>query len=148
MPKRSLVPALRRIYLLLALLALLQPAVHARLLPNRVAAWFGLDGSPLLWTTRPWLLGTMSGIVLALALATIIGLRAWCGRHDDADRAEACQRLGLWFGLVTTGFVVCVFQLVLEANARLIPQLPMGTLGWLAGSYVAFAAVWAWLARR
>jgi hypothetical protein len=146
MAGRSAVPALRSMFMLLLLLALLQPALYTRLLPARVAAWFGLDGNPLLFVERTWLLGGVAAGALAIGLLVLVILPRLMPASDPGS--ERLLRFGLWGAIVTTAFLMSVVQLVFDTNARTVPRLPMTTLGWLAASYAGFVGVWAWALRR
>lgn len=119
-------------------LALLQPLLHARLLPPLVVVWFGLDGRALLWVTRGWLLAATALPALLMGALAIGVLRPLGARPGGA----VLERLGLWLGIITAASLAALAQLVFNANALPVPELAMGDVAWLGASYALFLVAW------
>jgi len=140
----SIVAVLRVMLALVLALALLQPLLHARLLPPLVAVWFSLDGRALLWAGRGWLLAA-AALPALLVGAVALGVLPMLGRRPGG---AAQERLGLWLGVITAAFFAALAQLVFDANALPLPVLDMGEARWLGASYLLFVVLWAWTLRR
>ncbi len=144
MAGRGIVTVLKIMLALVLALALLQPLLQVRLLPPLVATWFSLDGRPLAWAARGWLLAAAVLPPLVIGALALGALRPLGRRPDGA----ALSRLGLWLAIVSVAFWAVLSQLVFEANAAPLPALAMDELGWLAASYALFLAAWGWALRR
>lgn len=144
MAGRSIVPALRVMLVLVVLLALLQPALQARLLPPLVAVWFGLDGQPLVWAARGWLLAAAAAVPLLIGAVAFAVLHR-LGRRPDGP---ALERLGLWLAIVSAAFCAVLAQLAFDANSATRVRLALDEAGWLGASYALFLAAWTWALRR
>jgi hypothetical protein len=160
MSRRSRVPALpagsdyrllRRLLLLLFVLAAVQAALNASRLPALSAAWFGPSGEALLYVPTWWLMWAHAAVAGLLVAAFWLGPPRWVrvpesGRRPDPR--DALLRLWTWLGILALLVVTAAMQLVYDANRQPIPAIRPGVLYGLLAAYAAFVAFWTVAYRR
>lgn len=137
---------LRRLLLMLCLLAAVQAALNAAQLPALSAVWFDRAGEALhyveTWRLMWWHVGTAAATTAAFwLLPRRLVPPADPGRRPDT-RAAALRRWD-WLGILTLVVLTAFAQLVYDANRTAIPQLALREAAFLFASYAAFVALWA-----
>jgi hypothetical protein len=142
---------LRRLLMLLFLLAAVQAAFGASQLPALSAAWFDLRGEPVLFLPTWQIMWTHVLLAGALVAAFWIGPERWVDvprTERRPDPRDALLRLAAWLGILTLLALTALMQLVYDANRRPIPTLEPRVAGALVGGYGLFVAFWGWAWRR
>lgn len=146
---------LRRLLLLLFLVASLQGAWNASQLPALSAVAFDLgpggNGEATFYLPTWQIMWLHVGAAAVLAAAFWLFPERWVdvpatGRRPDPR--EGLLRLATWLGIVTLLTLTALMQLVYDANRAAIPTLRLGAVTALLGAYVAFVAGWAWAWRH
>lgn len=142
---------LRRLLLLLFVLAAVQAALHASRLPALSAAWFGASGAALLYLPTWQIMWLHAGLAAVLVAVFWLGPPRWVRVPDSGrrpDPRDALLRMWTWLGILALLVLTAAMELVYEANRRPIPAVRPGVLYGLLGSYAAFVAFWTWAYRR
>ena len=138
--------------------AVLQILYYYPQLPSTVASHFGSEGRPSGWSTKEGFFGIYLG-VLALLLASFVGLPVLFRRISPAwinlpnkdywlapERRDRTVRiLGeemLWFGVATSAFVICVFELAIRANLSEAARLSEPVMWLLLAAYLVYTVIW------
>jgi hypothetical protein len=142
---------LRRLLLLLFVLAAVQAALNASRLPALSAAWFAPSGEGRFYVPTWQLMWAHAAAAGALVATFWLGPPRWVGLPDSErrpDPRDALLRLWTWLGILTLLVLTAAMELIYDANRRPIPHLrPAGLYGLLA-AFAAFVAFWAWAYRR
>lgn len=142
---------LRRLLLLLFVLAVVQAALNASRLPGLSAAWFDASGDARLYVETwrlMWVHALSAGV---LAVVFWLGPPRWVDVPQSErrpDPRDGLLRMWIWLGILTLLVQTALMQLVYDANGRPIPHLAPGTALALLGSYALFVAFWTWGYRR
>jgi hypothetical protein len=146
---------LRRLLLLLFLVASLQAAWNASQLPALSAIGFdlrvGADGEATFYLPTWQIMWLHVGAAAVLAAGFWLFPERWIdvpssGRRPDPR--DGLLRLATWLGIVTLLTLTALMQLVYDANRAAIPSLRVGAVAALLGAYVAFVAGWLWAWRH
>lgn len=142
---------LRRLLLMLFLVAALQAAWNASQLPALSAVGFDGNGD------GTWYLPTWQIMWLHVGAAAVLAAGFWIvpERWIDVppsprrpDPREGLLRLATWLGIVTLLTLGALMQLIYDANRPSIPRLPVGSALGLVGAWLAFVIGWTWAWRH
>ncbi len=142
---------LRRLLLLLFVLAAVQAALNASRLPALSAAWFGLSGEALLYLPTWQVMWAHAGFAAVLVAVFWLGPPRWVRVPDSGrrpDPRDALLRLWTWLGILALLVATAAMQLVYDANRQPIPAVRPGVLYGLLAAYAAFVAFWTIAYRR
>ena len=127
-------------------------------LPDRVATHFGAAGQPNGWMTRAEHV-QFTLVLGAVVPAFVLGIFSFIGRlngrglnipHKDywlapeqrAGTFEFMRRQGAWFAGLFIVFLAGIHTSILAANAHRPIHLPLASVAWVAGPFLAAAIVW------
>ena len=123
-------------------------------LPQVVASHFGASGAPNGWSSRSAYATLLVGVGAALPLAVVALVRAvsrrgpqrlnipwreyWSRPENGPEAVRRVRAYMWWLGCIMTASALGAHLLVVEANARVPPQLSTrGIVGLLGGLLVA-----------
>lgn len=147
-----------KILFLTVIIAALAEGLHDfQRLPEQMASHFNALGLPTNWMAKSYFFDLYAGLVLLAALIEflvfplIAVIPPWAFNlpHKQywlaPDRIDETYRYldsyFAWSGLVFLLLEVCIMHLVLEANLRPIPQLPMSNLLFLIVAFILINAL-------
>jgi hypothetical protein len=142
---------LRRLLMLLFLLATVQAAFGASQLPGLSAAWFDLRGQAVLFLPTRWIMWAHVSAAATLAAGFWFMPDRWIDvpRSDRRpDPRDSLLRLAAWLGILTLLVLAALMQLVYDANRQPIPTIRPGAVALLLGGYLLFVGFWAAAWRR
>lgn len=147
----------RKILLALVAVAVLQAILYYPQLPDRVASHFDGSGRPNGWSSKAGFF-ILDLVMIALMTAIFFFLPRLLDRFPDGTVSlpnrdywlaperrektfEFVQNQMLWMGIATLAFLICTFQLVIEANLDSPPALTSSFI-LLFVAYMGVVAVW------
>jgi hypothetical protein len=142
---------LRRLLLLLFVLAAVQAALNASRLPALSAAWFAPSGEGRLYVPTWQLMWAHAAAAGALVATFWLGPPRWVDLPESErrpDPRDALLRLWTWLGILTLLVLTAAMELIYDANRRPIPTLRPAALYGLLAAFAAFVVFWAWAYRR
>jgi hypothetical protein len=133
-------------------------------LPDHVAMHFRLGGTPNGFASRDGYLESMIAQVILLPLLLLglkVGLPRWAPRllkvpnRDywlaEPRRAATLRRVASFvaaLGILVVLFLTVMHLVIVQANARPSPQLPLGSFAAALAAFVVASALWSVLLRR
>ncbi len=156
----SLNHSLARALILLAVIAVVQMVLQLPSLPTPLAVQFNAAGAAVRWgTAHEFVILNLIIVAIllgvALVLPGLLGKRPkmrwrfpnrdfWLAPERIAATVDYIKRQLLWHGIMTLLFLMAVFQLVVDANAKVPAHLDFTRLMIVIGGYVLFMLLWAW----
>ena len=152
--------SLARALMLLAVIAVVQMMLQMPSLGSPVATRFNSGGAAVSWSTPQEfvilnLLVVAAVMVISLFLPSLMGKRPrirwnlpnkdyWLAPERIEKTVEYVKRMMLWIGVMTLLLLMAVFQLVVDANTHIPPQLDSLRLYVIVGAFIVFMLLWAW----
>lgn len=147
----------RRLFIALLVVAVAQVIIYYPQLPDTVASHFDGNGHPNGWSSKPTFF-LIDLLTMALMALVFLFLPVTFSRFSDKavnlpnkeywlapERREATVLIirdqMCWFGSATVAFMICIFQLVIEANLNPPAHLSTGFI-FILIVYLAFTAWW------
>lgn len=147
----------RKILLALVAVAVLQAILYYPQLPDHVASHFDGSGHPNGWSSKIGFF-VLDLVMIAFLTAIFLFLPRLLDRFPDSTISlpnreywlaperrektfEFVQNQMLWMGIATLAFLICTFQLVIEANLNSPPALTSSFI-LLFVAYMVVVAAW------
>ena len=138
--------------------AVLQVLIFYPKCPDVMVSQVGPQGQPTGRMTKPVFFAVSLGSTLFAALcfigiawtlprvpSSLVSLPHrdyWFAPERRESTLSSLRSQLLWYGAVTVGFLICIFQLVIDANRLGHGRLSMTHFWILLGGYVAYTTVW------
>jgi uncharacterized membrane protein len=149
---------LQRIVFLLIAFAVVQSGYYYPQLPETVATHFNSAGEPNGWASKTsffllyiGMLAIVAGVFLVLParlasiplwMVNLPNKKYWLAPARSKESIEIIRREMLVLGCATLIFLICIIQLVIEANVNGTFRLSSSTVWILLSVFLAFTVVW------
>lgn len=147
----------QRVFIALVAASVVQVLIYYPQLPDQVASHFGGDGQPNGWSPKETFfiidLATMALMALVFLFLpkslsrfsdksmSLPNKDYWLAPERREKTFEIIQDQMCWFGSATVVFLICIFQLVIEANLNPPAALSSGFM-FLFIAYMAYTGWW------
>jgi uncharacterized membrane protein len=147
-----------RIFLVLLFIPLYQSVYYYSDLPETVASHFNSAGHPNGWSSRMAFFGLYLGMMILMAMVflalpsslprfrvSLISLpnkEYWLAPERCEETVLFIRQQMLSLGIATVLFMICTFQLVIEANLQTTKRFPVTPMNILLAAYGLLTVVW------